>query len=514
MPGHFGYISQKELDIKFQKRICDALVYNENHIPIDESSNPLFYQLLVKDKRECTKGYSLDDDIETWLDGEIYEPTSVSSYLDTLRENLEHLDGYFSSVIRDKKNRKIHLITDRFGLKPLYFYQREDLISWATELKAFTIHKSFNLSVDKSAISFFLKNGYYKGNSTPFQEVKMLPPGSITSINQDSFTLKTEKYWSWDKMPKTTKDTFPEAVEKVVELMQSAVEKRCFVKDSITVALSGGMDSRLLANLLKDRNPTAFTFGKPDSDDARLGMRVASELGIHHLLFESNERNWLKDKMFSVWRTEGMFSFLELQSSPYIREFKDIGSVVFNGFGGATWLGGKFLGKKDEKELLYQHMRRRVNQGSIDVGKSLIQRKPYMDFKLLEYILSLPPDYRSDYRLFQEVAKKLFTEELMRIPWENTMIPFSNKSITNILLRCKWPSIRRRLRLMNPAFDYKPWVQTEAFKNWADTWVFNNDLIHSVLGKDLISDAKHDKELLGRLMSTSIWLHQSSNIQP
>jgi hypothetical protein len=257
---------------------------------------------------------------------------------------------------------------------------------------------------------------------------------------------------------------------------------------------------------------------------------VCQALGITHKIYKYDKSNWLIDKIGSVWRTEGMMPFFHLHSSPFCRDFEKLGDTVFNGFGGATLLGGLFLGKSDKvinqlsrhDELDYgfyghdipegividQHMRRFINQGSIDVGKFLVQRTPFMDRDLVLYLLSLPMPLRKNYRLFHQYLRDTWPADIIKIPWENTNFNIDKKWIQELLLSLKWPSIRRILKLGSPAFNYSNLADSTFKQHVTEHYLGPKALVWNVLPhpdqfqKSLFSDL----QLTGRLLSLEIWL--------
>jgi hypothetical protein len=503
------------------------MAYFDYHKRSPAVSSNDFFQLLIKDQREPSPGYIEEEGRSLWIDGEVYSQMSVSSFLDYL--SLQKIRGYFSAVLFDQKSRSFSLITDRFGLKPLYLYEANGHIIWASEVKVLR-ELGLTLTWNKKAIEAYLDLGYLPGDMTWYNEVTLLPPASRWTLRPDDRTWQKSQYWNWDETPVVSMP-FDLAVDETVSLLRQSMERRCKGRENLTLALSGGLDSRTLLSLGKTDISTAFTFGIETGDDAIFAKRCAAAHGLRHKMLAVNQDNWLNGRLNSVWRTEGMMPFFELHSAPVIGSLPELGDAVLNGFGGANYLGGLYderskLVKELQRHLTLQpyqhpnlghsahiadhHMRRKVLQGSIDVGKALVQIKPYMDEDLLDHVMGLPLAYRRHYRLFFKVIERFFPPALKDIPWETTGWPLRNTRFQSMALAMRWPSIRRRLGLKSPIFDYGLWVKEPGFMSMARALVDENTDLHDVLGRKARFD-QGDLGKSGRLLSLAFWLKGKPN---
>lgn len=102
--------------------------------------------------------------------------------------------GMFAFAIWDKKSKSLVLCRDRVGVKPLYWYLKDGLFMFASELKAFHENPNFDKSINKNSISLYLQTGYIRSPLSIFQYAHKLEPGSFLVINSD-FSIKKWKYW-------------------------------------------------------------------------------------------------------------------------------------------------------------------------------------------------------------------------------------------------------------------------------------------------------------------------------
>jgi len=108
---------------------------------------------------------------------------------------MEKFRGMFAFAYWDPSIEELKLVRDRVGVKPMYWYAKDGLFMFASELKAFHHHPKFDKTIDQEAVSLYLQQGYIQAPHSIFKYVKKLEPGHILTVKKD-FTIKSEKYWS------------------------------------------------------------------------------------------------------------------------------------------------------------------------------------------------------------------------------------------------------------------------------------------------------------------------------
>jgi len=195
------------------------------------------------------------------------------------------LDGMFAFGIWDERKRGLFLCRDRFGIKPLYIWRRGDRVAFASDVRAFAAHPDFSRHARLQAVAEYLSYGYVPGPSTIYSDVTKLEPGTWVRIGHDQ-TTREGTYWSL----RTDLDSNGPAtsVEALPEVLRDAVSSHLVSDVPVGLFLSGGIDSTLLALLMKEMAPepsNTFTIGfeghpRCERDAARL---VATDFAcIHH----------------------------------------------------------------------------------------------------------------------------------------------------------------------------------------------------------------------------------------
>ena len=204
-------------------------------------------------------------------------------------EALEKFNGMFSLVIFDKKEEKIVLIRDRAGVKPLYWYFKEGLFLFSSELKSFHEHPAFQKEINRDVLALYLQYGYVPQPYSIFESTQQLKAGHILHLDFKTQEIISEKYWSlsdWYKKPKLVL-TDDEAIIKTEAILKKSFEYRMVSDVPVGVFLSGGYDSSLVTALLqsdRDEKINTFTIGFKEKgyDESPHARAVAKHLGTEH----------------------------------------------------------------------------------------------------------------------------------------------------------------------------------------------------------------------------------------
>ncbi len=214
-------------------------------------------------------------------------------YIENGLEFVNELNGMFAIAIWDPRTQATYLIRDRFGQKPLYYLEKDGIFAFCSSAKALALSFEEKASIDVGYVSNYLGHGYVNDGSTPFKNIKALPPSSIGTFKDGKFEVNS--YWDYSRafFPKNSA-SFSETVVKLDELLDSTVAKLIDASDvRVGVLLSSGIDSSIIASkALKHRPDTLlFTLGfdDPEFDESQIVRerfdRFSSQLKIVELKF-------------------------------------------------------------------------------------------------------------------------------------------------------------------------------------------------------------------------------------
>ena len=209
---------------------------------------------------------------------------------------LERSNGMFAFSLWDRRERVLHLCRDRLGQKPLYYGWAGPTFIFGSELKALVAHPDFEGSVDRGALTLFLRHGQVPSPHSIYQGIRKLPPGTLLSLPLDDLERgeieAPRPYWSAREAAEAgLADPFTgdaqEAVTLLGDLLGDAV-RQCMVSDvPLGAFLSGGIDSSTVVALMQAQATApvkTFSIGFHDVqyNEAQYAAAVAAHLGTDH----------------------------------------------------------------------------------------------------------------------------------------------------------------------------------------------------------------------------------------
>ncbi|HEY5178071.1 MAG TPA: asparagine synthase (glutamine-hydrolyzing) [Terriglobales bacterium] len=170
----------------------------------------------------------------------------VHLYEEEGTEGLHRLDGMFAFCIWDARARKILLVRDRFGKKPLYYAQTPSGFYFGSELKCLRV-AGVPLDLDTEALRLYFQFTYIADPYSPFRAIRKLMPGCWIEYSADG-TIKEGRYWRLPAFSEENRTglTQQQTRERLRELFDKAVRARMIADVPLGAFLSGGIDSSLV----------------------------------------------------------------------------------------------------------------------------------------------------------------------------------------------------------------------------------------------------------------------------
>ena len=237
----------------------------------------------------------------------------LDKFVKTGTKCFSRINGQFTAAICDISNRKIILVSDRYGTRPLYYSTVEKGLAFAPEVKAL-IKPGTTPEINYGAVSELLHLGFVYGSHTLFRDYHQLPPASYLEFGENQYTIT--RYWDFpyedsvyhDK--KITRKQIDQYLEELPVVFKNAVKRQSrFNTDKLLLPLSGGLDSRWVAALLNDigiKRVTTFTIGEQNTDDVIYAKMVADHLNYDHTVFSIKPSDvWMHAELFG-YISDGM----------------------------------------------------------------------------------------------------------------------------------------------------------------------------------------------------------------
>jgi asparagine synthase (glutamine-hydrolysing) len=203
------------------------------------------------------------------------------------------LRGQFSFCIWDKEKKETFLVTDAFGILPMYLYNDARLISWSSSARLFSA-LGLSLKRDTQATEQFLKLRFRFAPNTFFTNVEKLPPASLVSISQEG-NVHRETWGSWG-----SESSFSTRVlsKDLLNNLQTVISRSLRSDQEVGIFLSGGVDSALIAAISASQinRPTkAFTAhwgAKSAKSELREAQDTCKVLNIDLIDVEVSPKDW------------------------------------------------------------------------------------------------------------------------------------------------------------------------------------------------------------------------------
>ena len=301
----------------------------------------------------------------------VWEHLRTGKELDLARvSNLcEKLNGAWALII-EISEEKVIAATDRFRNIPLFYARFEDRAVISVSIDDILMKMKSIATDDDSALEFLLSRSVTCGN-TLFEGVRQVLPGEIIEIQyiDNDFTITPTRYYRF--LPRNYSKLSEEDLERQLSSLIHSVFQR-FLKatrgKTILIPLSGGLDSRLVAAMLKKfgyEDVICYSYGREKNPEAIISREVAGYLGYRWLFLETTPEIWTKamasEEMIDYWDYGSKGTCLpHLQEFPALEKFledDEIGDncVVWSGIA-MDFLGGSLLGKTAQIQPFYNGM--------------------------------------------------------------------------------------------------------------------------------------------------------------
>ena len=177
-------------------------------------------------------------------------------------EALQRFNGMFALALWDRRERRLLLARDRYGIKPLYFAQQGHLFAFGSEQKAILAVPGIERRLDKPALLEYFTFQNFFTDHTLLEDVRILPAGhhAMLDLNEERPRLKLTRYWDFRFTEPGGPVDAREYREELDRLFQQAVNRQLVADVELGSYLSGGMDSGAITAVASRSYPYLKTF--------------------------------------------------------------------------------------------------------------------------------------------------------------------------------------------------------------------------------------------------------------
>lgn len=256
---------------------------------------------------------------------------------------LNRLNGMFAFAIWDKSEKKLTIVRDRMGVKPLYYAFHNETFYFASEQKAlFTAGVPLKMAQD--GLEEYIFNRFVAGENTLYQNIKKVLPGHIMTVHEGGKT--TSSNWWNLKQEIQNRPEIKNPIEWFRETFDDAVKTRMVSDVPVGVMLSGGLDSSsILASLhhqkYKDIQTFNIGFKEKEHNEAHLAKMMAEKFNYGFQTMQLEDQNLYEQLINSTYfQDEPIMHLSEPHLLAVSQMAKPAVKVLLSGEGADELMGG------------------------------------------------------------------------------------------------------------------------------------------------------------------------------
>ncbi len=257
---------------------------------------------------------------------------------------LNQCNGMFAFSYYDVSSQTIYLARDRMGIKPLFYYARDGLLVFASEIKSILNSGLVEAKLNEDAIDEYLGNRYVRAPYTFFKDINQVMPGHYLIVDKDC-NIKDVEYWHLPEQFNTNTNYDEMGIlSEFGSKIQRAIQRRMISDVPLGTYLSGGVDSSLIsaiASLNKSEPLETFTIGFPEMNEFSYANEVAEKYKTHHhelVMTNSNYFSMMEEVIGFKDSPLGVPN--EIPLAQMSKELKKFITVVLSGEGADELMGG------------------------------------------------------------------------------------------------------------------------------------------------------------------------------
>ena len=353
--------------------------------------------------------------------------------------------GMFAIALFDNIKNELIIIRDRLGIKPLYYYYSNDLIVFASEIKAILHSGLVKAEFNESAVDEYLANRYVRSPFTFFKNIYQLEPGSFQIFDSN---LKTETFKFWELPTEfNMAENFDE--QEILNSFETelvkAINYRLVTDVPLGTYLSGGVDSSIITaitSILKKDYIHTYTIGFEELNEFEFAKLMLPKYKLHHHEILITQADYLNNWENLIYMKDAPLGVPnEIPLAIMSTKLKEKITVVLSGEGADELLGGY--------GIIY---RAPFDYRNENISKSFyeyfISKYEYVHRTMRDEFLNTPHEYRLYF------DQQIQNEFLNKSNEENVFKFFHQYHIKGLLQRVDMASMQASVEARVPFLDH------------------------------------------------------------
>lgn len=276
MCGICGYTDRESLDVLKKMLTCmNHRGPNDSGYFVDDNLSIGMVRLSIIDLSGGHQPISNEDGtIHVVFNGEIFNYTEIREELETKghlfktasdTETIVHayeeyglsflhrLNGMFAIALWDKREKRLILIRDRYGVKPLFYMFKENKVVFGSEIKAVLCHPAVSREIDNEALAHYFALRNIPAPFTVYRDIRALLPGHM--IIWDGEKCETLQWYKLSMAPKWKESDEQLLIDSIDETLRDSVRIRLRSDVHYGAYLSGGVDSSTVVSIMSEYSP-------------------------------------------------------------------------------------------------------------------------------------------------------------------------------------------------------------------------------------------------------------------
>lgn len=444
----------------------------------------------------------------------------LAAFIEWGEKCVDIFNGMWAFVIYDLLNEKLFLSRDRLGVKPLYYYSKNEKFIFSSEIKGILCHKKLGLqnhsSISKESIDLYFSLGYIPAPFTIYSDINKLEAGTNMNVSLiNGKILNKYKYYEYPISEKI--GSKKDLIEEGKYLLKDSTRLRMRSDVPVGAFLSGGLDSTSIvgemANFTSLNNLHTFSIGFDDKTlDETAFINIASnyfQTNHHHHIF--NETDFLESLLkYSEFFDEPFGDYSALAGFKVSQIARKYSTVVLSGDGGDEIFGGYPIYNAgfiyDKISLLPEKIRKIISNSLNIVAHDNSQI--YKIKQLIDLTLSNKSEFYSNlynnHRYKPNIYKEWTIENLNRsLSYANNSMAdglriydlLFNTLSNNYLVKVDRTSMANSIEVRSPFLDYRfinfsQKVPTSLKVNFKDSKILMREIIRDIVPNEILNRNK------------------------